>query len=267
MNRRSVVSALLALGLAPRASYAQQAARVWRIGYLSSESADANPIRLKALRDSLRELGYVEGRNLTIERRHADGKYARLPGLAQELVKLKVDAIVPEGDKASVAAAGATATLPVVVGLCSDLVGLGLADSLARPGRNVTGWSGMGAEMQVKRLELLKETAPHIARVAVLTNPENSIAAALLRTTRAAAAALQLEILPVEAQNSGAVETALAAIVRQRAEALVVQTDTLFHANEGKITEFAIQRRLPAAGALGLSIPQPILLRADRVIG
>src|SRR6266446_7676500 len=174
-RRRRLVLALTAGALvAPLASFAQQPAKIARIGFLTpaSSAGDWN-IRLQAFRDGLRELGYVEGKNLQLEVRWGEGKLERLPALAAELVQLKVDVIVAASSPSVVAASRATRTIPIVMPLSSDPVGDGLVASLARPGGNITGLSVMSAELGQKRLQLLKESFPHLSHpVAVLWNPD-----------------------------------------------------------------------------------------------
>jgi putative tryptophan/tyrosine transport system substrate-binding protein len=176
VNRRDTVVALLALGIAsrPLAALAQQQTTVARIGVLISETPSVEAIRVEALRAGLRDHGYVEGRNLAMELRSADGVYARLPGLAAELARLEVDVLVAFGIKALAAAAGATKTIPIVIPATgSDPVAMGLVASMSRPGGNITGGTAFGPQIMAKRLELLKEMVPRISRVAVLVNPSN----------------------------------------------------------------------------------------------
>src|SRR5438034_4505121 len=170
MDRRDTVLALLALGAAPFAAEAQQAAKIARIGYLTS-SLGANPRLPEAFRQGLRDLGYVEGRNLVIEYRDAEGKVERTPALAAELVALKVDVIVASGTLAALAAKQTTRTLPIVFSPAGDPVGSGLVTSLARPGGNVTGLSAFVPELVGKRLELLMQAVPGVRRVAFLWQP------------------------------------------------------------------------------------------------
>src|SRR6266550_7447988 len=170
MDRRDMLLSLLALVAAPLAAEAQQASNVARIGHLETNPATSPHVR-EAFLQGLRELGYVEGRNLVIEYRDAEGKADRLPALAAELVALKVDVIVASGTLAALAAKQATRTLPIVFSPAGDPVGSGLVTSLARPGGNVTGLSAFAPELVGKRLELLKQAVPGVSRVAVLWQP------------------------------------------------------------------------------------------------
>ena len=181
-------------GVAARGACAAVGEGPEKIGYLSPSSAIARE-RVEPFRQGLRELGYVEGKNIVIEYRFAEGKFDRLPDLAAELVELKVDLIVANVTQASLAAKGATRTIPIVMQGVSDPVGTGLVASLARPGANVTGTSAMSAEVVGKSLELLKEVVPKLSRVAVLWNPNNAIfQAQMLRETQVAAGPLALDL-------------------------------------------------------------------------
>ncbi len=198
-NRRKLLVALGAGALAvPFGSFAQQQGKVWRIGVLGAEIASGHVDRVDAVRAGLQDLGYIEGKNIAIEFRWAEGKYDRLPELATELVRLKVDVLVPFGGKAADAARRATATIPIVMPNSGDAVGRGAVASLSRPGGNVTGSSSFGPEVMAKRLELLKETAPRIAQVAVLLNPANSISRLVFQATETGAKSLKLSLQPFE---------------------------------------------------------------------
>ena len=201
----------------------------------------------KAFRQGLRDLGYVEGQNIAIEYRWAEGRFERLPDLAAELVRLKVDVIVSVVTQASLAAKNATRTIPIVMVAAGDPLGSGLVASLARPGGNVTGPSSMLAELAGKELELLKETVPNVSRVAVLWNPANAVwQAQMLRATEVAARALGLQLQLLEARGPDELEGAFAAMTRERASALLVQVDVIFALHARRIADLAAKRRLPA---------------------
>ena len=186
MDRRDTVLALLALGAAPFAAEAQQAAKVARIGYLTNHVA-SSPHLPEAFRQGLRDLGYVEGRNVVIEYRDAEGKLERLPALAAELVALKVDVIVASAYPGTLAAKNATNTIPVIMVAVADPVRIGLIASLVRPGGNITGLTLLaGTEIVGKHLELLKEAVPNLSRVAVLWNPANPMHVLRLREVEVA---------------------------------------------------------------------------------
>jgi putative ABC transport system substrate-binding protein len=302
---------------------AQQAGKVYRIGYLSIGSGPSP--RTEALRQGLRELGYIEGRNISIEYRFAQNNVDRLRGLATELVGLKVDLIVTGGPTATRAAQEATRILPVVMAWGGDPVEARFVATLAQPGGNITGLTSMATELGSKRLAFLKEAVPRMSRVAVLWNPTHSEASASFRETEVATRARGLHLEPIEVRSAGDLEGAFRRAVTRHADALTVLLDpvTLFH--EVQVAELAARSRIPAifyekrfatagglmaygprdddlhrraatyvdkilkgarpadlpveqptkfelvinlktAKALGLTIPQSLLLRADQVI-
>jgi putative ABC transport system substrate-binding protein len=249
MRRRAVVTIMTgaALGLA-FAAHAQQPARIPRIGYLSPGSASGGfQARDEAFRQGLRDLGYVEGRTIAVEYRFADGRFDRLPELAAELVSLKLDLIVAVVTQASVAAKGATDSIPIVMVAVSDPVGTGLVASLRHPGANVTGTSGMTGEVVGKSLELLREAAPGISRVAVLWNPGNAVFhAQLLREAQAAAAVLGLQLKPFGIQDPDGFDPAFSAISAERVDGLLVMADPGLALHQQRIVAFAERSRLPA---------------------
>ena len=223
MISRRVFLGTLAVGFlaAPLVAEAQQAGKVYRIGFLSARSrSDSLPL-LEAFLQGLRELGWVEGKNIVIEYRWADGRSERLPDLAAELVRLKVDVIFAPNTSVAVAARNATSTIPIVSATMGDPVGLGLVASLARPGGNVTGLSyGVGLEIVGKQLELLKEAVPRVSRAAVLSNPANPSRDLNLREVEVAARALGVQLQRLEAQGPNDFDGAFAAMARERAGAL-----------------------------------------------
>jgi putative tryptophan/tyrosine transport system substrate-binding protein len=245
---RRAFLATLASGLlaAPLAVEAQQAGRVSRIGLLSSASSSAGADRLRAFKEGLHALGYVEGRNLIIEYRWAEGRDERLPALAADLVRLKVDMIVTQGTSASLEARRVSATMPVVFAVAGDPVAAGLVASLTRPGGNVTGLAVMGSEMTAKRLELLREAVPQVTRVAALWNPGNASSRPELQETEAAARTLGLQLQSVEVRDARLLDLAFAAMAKQRAEALIVLSDSLLFGQRTRIADLAVQQRLPA---------------------
>jgi len=239
----------LALGVlaTPLPADAQQAGKVPRIGYLSPYSASAVSSRHEAFRQGLSELGYVEGKNIVIESRFAEENFERLPDLAAELVRLKVDVIVAAVTQASLAAKNATRTIPIVIVGVGDPVGSGLVASLGRPGGNITGTSGMAPEVVGKSLELLKETVPKVSRVAVLWNPANPVfQAQMLSETKVAARVLGVQLQILEARGLNELDTAFAAMTRERAGALLVLTDPMFLRHRPRIADLAVKSRLPA---------------------
>ena len=247
MTTKTIVVLLVALTLASvHLAEAQQSKKVPRIGVLWLYSpAIASPFA-EAFRQGLRELGYVEGKSIVIEYRHAEGKYDRLPSLAAELVRLNVDIIVTASTPAAQAGQQATRSIPIVMTNVSDPVESGLVSSLARPGGNVTGLSLMHPDLSGKRLELLKEIIPKVSRVAVLSNSSNPIIPPLLRETEAAARALGVQLQVVEVRGPTEFDSAFSAMTRDRAGALVVLPDGIFQNERRRIAAFAAKGRLPA---------------------
>jgi putative ABC transport system substrate-binding protein len=249
MHRRAFIAAAAsALLAAPLAAEAQQPAKVWRIGLLSPLSRSETD-RRDAFRQGMRELGYVDGRDFVIEGRFAEGQYQRIPGLAAELVRVKVDVIVVWGTPASIAVAQATSTLPIVILSVTDPVGSGLAASLARPGRNITGASNLSRDLSGKLVELLVQAVPGISRIAALRNPLNPGSSLHLNETEAAARALSLELQPVEVRAPEDLESAFATIRRGRARGVVVLTDAMFIDQRHRIADLAMKSRLPTVFA------------------
>ena len=247
MRRREFIIILGSAAALPLAAHAQQAAKTSRVGWLSPGSAASDENFLASFRDGLRQLGWVVGQNIAIEPRWAEGRFERLPELAAELVRLKVDVIVASVTQASLAAKRATATIPIVMVGVGDPLGSGLVDSLARPSGNVTGPSSMLAEASVKQLALLKETVPTASPVAVLWNPANPVwQAAALRQTEAAARTMGLRLQLLGARGPDELEAAFSAMTRERAGALFVPADIIFVRHAQQLAELAARHRLPA---------------------
>ena len=326
MKKRDALFTLLALGAAPFAARAQAPGKVWRIGFLrqGSEGSATNP-GVEALREQLRGLGYVEGRNISIEFRWADGKVDRLLELATELVRLKVDVIVAQATLPVAAAKRATSTIPIVMTGASDPIGAGLVASLARPGGNVTGMSLISTELAGKRLQLLREILPKATRVAVLAGRRGTTTPILVEQTQAAAKQMGITLVIQYTLDAEALDGAFAAMQKERAQGVIVQLNPFTIEHSKQIVELAGRHRLPVifedrgnvevgglmsygpnlpemnrraalyvdkilkgakpadlpveqptkfemfinlktAKALGLSIPQAVLLRADQVI-
>lgn len=327
MNRRDTVLALVALGATarPRVSFAQQPRKVWRIGFLSPISASLSSFNTNAFLKGMRELGYVEDRNLVVEWRFAEGKFERLPGLAAELVHLQVDVIVTAGSTGIAAAQKATSTIPIVMATAGDPVVGGFVKSLARPGGNITGLSSMNDDIGAKLLDLLLSLVPKLSRVAVLVSPTSRTSHAISEGVQAGAQKAGVKTLLAEASTPQEIENAFSMMAREKIDAVIVGPSTFFVVQQRQIAELALKYRMPSmfgnrvnvqagglmsyaqniadsfrrsatyvdkilkgakpgdlpieqpvtlelvvnlktAKALGLTIPQTILLRADEVI-
>jgi len=238
-----------AVPLGTAAAQSQEKQKVPRVGYISPGSSD-DPMRLRrfeAFRQGLRELGYVEGQSIVLEPRWAEGQYARYPALTADLVRLKASVIVVVGGTATKAAKEVTRTVPIVMSLVIDPVGSGLIPSLAHPGGNVTGTSIMAPDLVGKQLELLKEVVPKISRVAVLWNPDNPGGVPQLRQAEAAARTLGVRLQTLKARSPHELDSAFAAMTRERAGALVILNDAILGLNLSKqIAELAAKSRLPS---------------------
>jgi len=249
MDRRAFIGTMAGgLIAAPLAAEAQPAKKVPRIGFLVAASAsDTAYVRLiEAFRQGLRDLGYVEGRNVVIEYRYAGEKSERLPALAAELVRLKVDVIVSHGTPGPLAAKQATSAIPIVMTSTGDPAASGFVSSLARPGGNVTGLSLMVPELGGKRLQLLKEILPGLSRVAVLWNAATPYASLVVRETEATATTLGVQLQSLVVRGPDDFEGALAAATSGRAGALTVVEDPLTITKRTQIVDFAAKSRLPA---------------------
>jgi putative ABC transport system substrate-binding protein len=243
MNSKIFSVALVAMLFALSWPAEAQQPKVPKIGYLAAASRDE---LFDAFRQGLRELGYIEGQNIAIEYRFANGKFDRLPGLITELLELKVDVIVTAGGNATRAAQKATSTIPIVGAASPDPVRTGLVASLARPGGNVTGLSVQSPELSGKRLELLKEAVPQAARVAVLFNPANISSAERWKEMEVARQSLGIKLQPVEVRGPEDLEKAFKAATKERARALIVARDFVIETLRGRIVDIAAKNKLPA---------------------
>ena len=225
---------------------ATQSKKVWRIGYLAGASASVDPSRVAAFRQKLRDLGYVEGQNIVIEYRYAEGKFERLADLATELVNLKVDLIVVLSTPAAQVVKKATQTIPIVFVVSGDPVENGLVASLARPGGNATGISLGFEELSGKWLELMREAVPKMRSVAVLRNPDFSVAAAFEKHQRDAAEAFRLRLQIVRVRKVEELKAAFDEITKSRAGGLLVDPTVFFNSNYQRVVELAATHRLPA---------------------
>ena len=248
MRKAGVLSTLvawvvLAVGVTAKA---QQPTKMPRIGYLSINSPSTNPARTEAFRQGLRQLGYVEGKNIVIEWRYAEGKPDRLPALAAELVRLKVDVIVTGGPVPTRAAKETTSTIPIVMAQDSDPVGSGFVASLGRPGGNITGLATLAPELSGKQLELLKEIVPRLSRVAVFGNSINPVNAQMLREAELAARAFKVQLQYLDVLDPKDIETAFRAASKERAEAVLALPSFLLNSQQKQVVDLAVKSRLPA---------------------
>jgi putative ABC transport system substrate-binding protein len=247
-TRRDFLVALAGALAAPGAPFAQQADRVRRIGFLSSESAAAWAPRVEAFRAGLRDLGYVEGRNIAIEFRWANGNYDQVPRLTAELVAQNVDVILAGAAVATRAAKEATKTIPVVMVAVGDPVEFGLVPSLARPGGNLTGSSFLSIELAAKRVAVIKDTLPRVKRVGTLLNPDTPGSALVLRAMETTARSLKLELQVFEVRRAGDFEAAFSAFAKGRVEALAIPNQAMLTVNAKRIATLAAGHRLASVG-------------------
>ena len=249
-NRLALVL-VLALGIhsALLAAEAQQTNKVPRIGFLgnSTDALEANLVG--PFRDGLRDLGYVEGQNILIEYRWAEGKYERFPALIAELIASKVDVIVTAGTPATQAYQKARTSIPLVMVAVGDPVGTGIVASLNRPGGNITGLTSISPELESKRIELLREVIPNLSHIAVLWNPKNAFHAIENKQVEAAAAALRMKVLYLGVEVQEQIDNAFAQILKERPGALLVLADRVFLHNRALIMDFATKHRLPGVYA------------------
>lgn len=252
MKRRNFItlSGIVVLA-APWVAAAQSVGHPARVGFLGNSTATLEANLVGPFRQGLRDLGYVEGDNLIVEYRWAEGNYERFPALIAELVALNVDVIATAGTPATLALKKAATSIPVVMIAVGDPVGSGIIQSLSRPGGNITGLTSIAPELEGKRLELMKEVVPQISHVAVLWNPSNRYMIATEQQVQAAAQVLGLRVLSLGVQDLDGLDNAFAAIRKERPDAFNVLADRLFLHNRARIMEFAAQQRLPGVHAIG----------------
>jgi ABC-type uncharacterized transport system substrate-binding protein len=244
-----LVVLVLTLTFGGAVAQAQQTGKVPRIGFLGNSTAALEANLIAPFREGLHDLGYVEGKNIVIEWRWAEGKYERFPSLIAELIATKVDLIVTAGTPATIALKKATTTLPLVMIAVGDPVGSGLIASLAHPGGNLTGLTSISPELDGKRLELLREVVPKISHVAVLWNPTSPLQVAAERETQTAAHAMKIKVLSLGVQAEEQFDNAFATILRERPGALLVLADRLFLHHRARIMDFATKHHLPGVHA------------------
>ena len=250
MTKKILFLALCSLLLAPCSTVdAQQTGKVPRIGFLDNSTASGSAVLLEAFRQELRKLGWIEGKNITIEYRFAEQTPERLPELAADLVRLKVDLIVASATAPALAARNATTTIPIVMTIAADPVGAGLVASLARPGANVTGLSSLSPELSTKRLEILKDAVPRLARVGLLRPTRSTIATDLqLKDLEAAALALKIKLEEIATQldDPKGLEIAFQTAKQKQVKAIMTTDSPRFFAERKRIVELATKYRLPA---------------------
>jgi putative ABC transport system substrate-binding protein len=256
----SAVSLAVGILLFPLCVFAraQQSEKVPRIGYLTATSPSAIASRTEAFLGGLRELGYVDGKNIVVEYRYGEGKADRLPVLAVELLRLKVNVIVTSGPAATRPAKKATNTIPIVMAQDNDPVGNGFVASLAQPGGNITGLSTLSPQLSGKRLEILKEVLPRLSRVAVFDNSTDGNVQAL-RETELAAAAFGVKLQYLDVRSAKDIETAFRGAGRERADAVLVLPNQVHFSQRTQIAELAIKSRLPRYTA-GQNMGKPVAL-------
>jgi putative ABC transport system substrate-binding protein len=245
MRRREVIGLIAGAAILPLRATAQTRTRFPRVGFVLIASLTTGQNTVVAFREALRELGYQEGQNIAVEVRSAEGRFERVPALITELVRLNVDVLVTASSPVALVAKEATRTVPIVM-LASDPVGLGLVDSLARPGGNITGLSYFATDISTKRVEIIKELVPGLTRLAVLKNPLVAIHSMLLQETQVAAERFAVTLLPIEVRRVEDFEEAFAAARAERAEALLAFDDPLTVSYPRQIAAMAASNRLPA---------------------
>jgi putative ABC transport system substrate-binding protein len=250
MRRREFITLLVGapvtvLSTCPLATQAQES-KPALVGILQAGSAASNSSNLDAFRDAMRQLGYIEGRNVRFEYRFAEGVIDRLPGLAAELVALNPNVILSAPLPATLAVQNATHTIPIVMGTGADPVGFGLVKNLAHPGGNITGVSNFAEELASKQLDIMRELLPRLSRVAILVNVTNPLHVPQWRETQLAAIKAAITLVPFEFQRAEQLEAAFAVFARERVDALLVPPDTTFNTHRRRIAELAASARLPA---------------------
>ena len=249
MNRRTFLVCTGAVVLAaPHAAFAQVQTKARRLGFLTPRARPSPPDRdafSDAFLQGMRELGYVEGKNLVIEWRYANGNYKSLPDLAAELTRMDLEVIVTYGTAAAQALKKATSTIPIVVTAAVDLVGSGIVESLRRPGGNLTGLSAIGVDLSPKHAELMKTMIPKLASVAVLMNPGNSTHPAVLKNVEAAAEKLGMKVVPADAGTPSEIESAFTAASRKGAGAVIVAADAFYSGQGPQLAAAELKHRMP----------------------
>ena len=257
-RRRFLLTSLAGALAAPLAAEAQQVGKVYRLGFLQPQVNTRDVNFREVFSQGLRDHGYIEGQNIFIEYRMSKASTEN-PALLTDLLARKIDILVTWTTPALMAAKQATSTIPIV-GISGDPVQMGLIASIARPGGNLTGFAILSDELELKNLQLLKEAAPRISRVAILSNPDNPVWTNVLKRLQEVAPALGVKLQPLELRESGDLEVAFAAATKERAEALLVFNDTIFSDLRQQITDFAARRRLPAISGVRVFVEAGALM-------
>jgi putative ABC transport system substrate-binding protein len=250
VKRREFITLVGGAAAWPLAARAQQAGKVWRIGFLSAVSRESSSSSYAALQQGMRELGYVEGKDFVIEWRSVEGKYERFPEIVGELVRLKLDVIVTGVTAALPALQRATSAIPIVMAYSTDPVGNGLVASLVRPGGNITGLAGSSDDSSPKQLELLTTLVPNVSRIGLLGNPDTETYSSVLKSAEDAAQKVGLLVVPTEARNPREIENAFAALAKERVPAVMVASDAIFYGQRQRVAELALNNRLPTMFSL-----------------
>jgi ABC-type uncharacterized transport system substrate-binding protein len=256
ITRRAAIMSAASLLAAPLVAAAQQPTRTWRVGFLSGGGRPPDGAPPLSLRQALRDLGYVEQQNVVYFGRWADAKQERLPALAAELAGLKVDVIVTAGGPASAAAKQASSSIPIVLALVGDADGIGLIESLARPGGNVTGVTDQSVELSAKRLDFLRQAVPKATRIAVLWNADDMGMTLRYREVEKAAQVLHVIVQPLGVREPNDFDTAFAAMTANRPDGLFLVTDALTALNRRRVIEFAHAQRIPAMYEYGYLVQE-----------
>ena len=268
--RRSFLLLASIAGCWPGLACAAQKDKIWRIGFLGSADPVGYAPHLKGFQQGLRDFGYVEGKNVAVEYRWAQGQYERLPELANELVRANVDVIVTHGTPGTRAAKKATQTIPIVMAIVGDALATGIVPSIARPGGNVTGSSFFNPELAAKRIELVKESVPSLTQVAVLVNPDNPVFGPVLKLMETTAKALQVGLQQFPVRGPGEFAAAFADMTKKRHRAVAIPEDGMFNANAANLVAIATKSRLisvggreiaDAGGVLGYGVNFPEIFR------
>ena len=253
VRRRDLLAAMVLAGVASPIAMAAQKDKVWRIGFLGAADPFGYAPHVQGFQQGLRDFGYIDGKNVVVVYRWAEGSYERLPELANELVRAKVDVIVTHGTPGTRAAKQATQTIPIVMAIVGDATATGIVSSIARPGGNITGSSFFNPELAAKRIELVKESMPSLKQLAVLVNPDNPVFGPVLKVMEATAKALKIELLQFPVRAPKEFDEIFAAMAAKKMRAVAILEDGLFNANIDTLVTLATRHRIFSAGGKELA--------------